>query len=167
MSPADWDLVVAWLELRWPTLNWMPATVAALYDDLAGYEMRDVWTALHGLYEEGRTHAPSPSVIVAAVRAARQYGWTEAKVALDGGLSITWAEWRDRMGFDTVEAAIGPDHIHSRAPEWDCETCRLRAGQEPPDSPEAAEVDAEARTARPEMVEALKEALATGKEGQR
>src|SRR3990167_5418897 len=74
MSPDEWDHAVGWAEVRWPHLSWPAATVAAVYQDLHGYELVDVMTALRCLYESGEALL-GPAALRAETGRAAEKRW--------------------------------------------------------------------------------------------
>ena len=97
MTETEYDNIISWVEVRWPHLRWTSVTVAALFKDLSQFDATDVHAACHKLYEQGREHPPTPSLIVAACLAERKSNAARERMsmptALPSGADMYWPEY--------------------------------------------------------------------------
>ena len=71
MNNTEWTEIVAWVEARYPKA-WAAEQNVAYFDDLNGFDISDVWSALFTLYDRGSDFAPTGSKLKAAAMDERR-----------------------------------------------------------------------------------------------
>ena len=71
MTNEEWTEIVAWVEARYPKA-WAAEQNVAYYDDLHGFDISDVWSALLTVYDRGSDFAPTGSKLKAAAIVERR-----------------------------------------------------------------------------------------------
>ena len=108
MTWDEWVEIVAYVKDRWPAQLWPDASIKAYFQDLRRFDPADVWSALYGLYESGKTFPPNGSELVAATREARKRKADPTRKGLpapeDGAMNLR--EYLDLRGFDTFDDAV-------------------------------------------------------------
>ena len=66
MNNEEWDEIVAWVNSRYPN-GWKAEQNVAYYDDLARFDISDVWSALFTVYGRGLGFPPNGSQIMAQI----------------------------------------------------------------------------------------------------
>lgn len=92
-TPAEWEELVEWVNLRWPDRPWKAEQAVAYFYDLQKMDATDVWSALYALYEAGRAFAPTGSELLARSREEARRRARDAAMdrpELPAGEPTTW-----------------------------------------------------------------------------
>jgi len=130
MTPDEWGEIVEWVGARFPNNPWVADTAVAYFYDLEQFDVSDVWSGLHYLYEKGQAFAPTGSQLLYTTRKIRRKGaFTELlePKALPPVESGVWSVWaKKRFGEDLTGTEL-IERIHKESTKCNSKSCPYHA----------------------------------------
>ena len=126
MTPDEWGEIVEWVGDRFPNNPWVAETAVAYFYDLEQFDVSDVWTGLHHLYEEGQSFAPTGSQMLMATRKLRRrYAFTERlePTALPEPKGDVWSVWAKEKFGEDLTAIEMIERLHKESTECNSPSC--------------------------------------------